>query len=791
MRVTKTTHPELWELNPQWGLYTHLLGFEVNEETYQKFRKEADRIYSHLNPRQKDIVSLHSALQHPGAHGQASPEKAAEVSRPVDTHHTRLLVAILIVVFLLLVWAVRSHAEPAPELNDHVLASLKIFPPNLFPQGVGVVNPSQFIFDASNNLKVNCILGCSATAGFTDNSAFTVGGSTINVMGAYFTSGADPSCTTGNGCRLRADASSNLKVNCAVGCAGGSTTPSDAFANPTTAGLQFSFLAGWNGATWDRLKVDGSKNLDVNCAVGCSAGSLTNNNAAPIANNSGVLPAVANAANPTLVEGNQVLESLDLAGNQRVKVNAALPAGSNVIGHVIADSGSTTAVTGNVTVVQPTGTSLHAVLDTTSTTAATQATGTNLHTVTDATSVTAATLSAETTKVIGTVREVGNVGGVLDAIGQNVAAPANWWQGGCQFNTSPTTITSTNGSPTQCDNAGNALVDLKTALPAGANVIGHTINDSGSTTAVTGNVTVVQPTGTSLHAVLDTTSTTAVTQATAANLNATIVGTKTNNNAAPGATNVGDLPAIANAATQTWTEGDQVSESVDLSGRQRIVGTAGDNAGAATTNRTPTLPAIAQTSYRNGTADTQGRDASLDVGTDGLLWTAQLPAIRPASYHWSASFAGSSTTVAAHITGNASGTLLLVTKIAFSCTQTTAGNVTVTVNKTSAASTGGTAATITAVPDDSNYSAASSVAQSFTGTGPTAGTPVGQIDAYKLGCMAAATATPNDIYILNLRQKPIVLRGVAQTLEIGVGAATTGGNYTVTFEGIETATITP
>lgn len=57
---------------------------------------------------------------------------------------------------------------------------------------------------------------------------------------------------------------------------------------------------------------------------------------------------------------------------------------------------------------------------------------------------------------------------------------------------------------------------------ASSAVIGHVIADTGSTTAVTGNVTVVQPTGTNLHAVLDTTSTTAVTQATAANLNATV-----------------------------------------------------------------------------------------------------------------------------------------------------------------------------------------------------------------------------------------------------------------------------
>jgi len=72
-----------------------------------------------------------------------------------------------------------------------------------------------------------------------------------------------------------------------------------------------------------------------------------------------------------------------------------------------------------------------------------------------------------------------------------------------------------------------AVTAISNPLPAGTNVIGHVIADSGSTTAVTGNVTVVQPTGTNLHVVLDTTSTTAVTQATAANLNATVVGTGT------------------------------------------------------------------------------------------------------------------------------------------------------------------------------------------------------------------------------------------------------------------------
>lgn len=47
--------------------------------------------------------------------------------------------------------------------------------------------------------------------------------------------------------------------------------------------------------------------------------------------------------------------------------------------HAVIDSGSTTAVTGNVTVIQGTGSNLHAVIDTGSTTAVTQATGSNLH----------------------------------------------------------------------------------------------------------------------------------------------------------------------------------------------------------------------------------------------------------------------------------------------------------------------------------------------------------------------------------------------------------------------------
>lgn len=61
----------------------------------------------------------------------------------------------------------------------------------------------------------------------------------------------------------------------------------------------------------------------------------------------------------------------------------------------------------------------------------------------------------------------------------------------------------------------------------------------------------------------------------------TVAGSLTNNNAAPAANNIGALTALANAANPTWTEGDQVLASVDLSGHQRTVDAATSATGAA------------------------------------------------------------------------------------------------------------------------------------------------------------------------------------------------------------------
>lgn len=65
---------------------------------------------------------------------------------------------------------------------------------------------------------------------------------------------------------------------------------------------------------------------------------------------------------------------------------------------------------------------------------------------------------------------------------------------------------------------------------------------------------------------------------------ATVAGGKTNNNAAPGATNVGVLGYLANAAAPTNTEGNLVAGSVDLHGSTRS--TLLDATGAAITPST-------------------------------------------------------------------------------------------------------------------------------------------------------------------------------------------------------------
>lgn len=168
---------------------------------------------------------------------------------------------------------------------------------------------------------------------------------------------------------------------------------------------------------------------------------------------------------PTALDGSGFLKVHE-QGTATITGTVTLGAGAAVIGHVIADSGSTTAVTGNVTVVQATGTNLHVVVDT-----------------------------APTTTVIGTItanagsgtftNQQSNVqidydtgGGTQNTTVFGIALPAS---GGAVAGGTAT-------NPIRTDPTGTTTQPV--VITAGAAVIGHVITDTGSTTAVTGTVTV-------------------------------------------------------------------------------------------------------------------------------------------------------------------------------------------------------------------------------------------------------------------------------------------------------------
>lgn len=92
------------------------------------------------------------------------------------------------------------------------------------------------------------------------------------------------------------------------------------------------------------------------------------------------------------------------------------------------------------------------------------------------------------------------------------------------------------------------LGTITNPLPSGTNVIGHVITDTGSTTAVTGSVTVVQPTGTNLHTVLDSGTLTSITNALPAGTN--LLGKMGVDQTTPGTTN-----AVAIIAGQNGVAG--------------------------------------------------------------------------------------------------------------------------------------------------------------------------------------------------------------------------------------------
>ena len=270
------------------------------------------------------------------------------------------------------------------------------------PTTITSTNVSPLQMNNAGILLVSCASGCSGSGGtsYANASTFTgqSGATSSNPMGLAAVSSA-PTLTTGKLYSGFEDLSGNMFVNCAVGCAGGSTSnATSGVATSSTNGASVAWNYGFNGTTWDQLQVDGSKNL-------------------------------------------------------KVLVNAALPAGTNVIGHVIADSGSTTAVT------QATASSLNATVIGAGTAGTANA---GVITVQGIASMTPVQVSQAT---------AANLNATVVGTGTfaTQATQAGTWNIG-----TVTTVTTV-----------SAVTAITNALPAGTNVIGHVIVDTAPTTAVT------------------------------------------------------------------------------------------------------------------------------------------------------------------------------------------------------------------------------------------------------------------------------------------------------------------
>lgn len=219
-----------------------------------------------------------------------------------------------------------------------------------------------------------------------------------------------------------------------------------------------------------------------------------------------------------------------------------------------------------------------------------------------------------------------------------------------------------------------------------------------------------------------------------------VQGQKTNNNAAPGATNVGVLPALATAAVQTWTEGNQVALSTDLAGRTRVL-------------NTPTV----------GVLQTYSATAS------NLVMAA-------------------SATDIFTITGSATKTIML-TQFLISGTATSATVASVDVVIRSTANTGGTSSNLVEVPNDSTNAAATATTLSYT-VNPTLGTTVGTIRSFKLfmppptGGNANTPSTP--ILFPHTFSQPITLRGTGQVMAFNLkGVTIAGSSFNIAVEWVE------
>ena len=308
-------------------------------------------------------------------------------------------------------------------------------------------------------------------------------------------------------------------------------------------------------------------------------------------------------AAPTYTTGQMSALSLTTAGALRVDGSATT---QPISGTVTANAG-----TGNFTVAQATASNLNATVSIAA--AQTLATVTTVGAVTAITNAlpagannigsianVAGTVSLPTGASTSALQTTGNTSlatiitnttGNVVAQGSTTAGQSGHLIQGAVTTAAPT-YTTAQTSPLSLTTAGALRVDAS----------GTTQPVSGTVTANQGGTWTVQPGNT-------------------ANTTAWLVaGGKTNNAAAPGANNFGTLPAVATAAVPTYTTGNQVALSTDLSGQLRVVGSF-NNASVSTTGSAPPASAtfMGASVTTAAPAYTTGQMSALSLNTAGGL----------------------------------------------------------------------------------------------------------------------------------------------------------------------------
>lgn len=210
----------------------------------------------------------------------------------------------------------------------------------------------------------------------------------------------------------------------------------------------------------------------------------------------------------------------------------------------------------------------------------------------------------------------------MTTTGPNSPKPTTGEIVGGVYNAAGETLVDGQGTPLQTDVHGNLLVNVAVGGGGGTSNV-NLIGINGTPPALTNPLPVELSDGTNPLGTPGNPLNVSVTSSATPQV---VVGNKTNNNAVPGATNVGVLPAIANAVAPAYTEGDQVLLSTDLAGvlRENVAEWGGTAVTAAETTSTvgvESAPVVRSTLRKFGQIITQTPLAANGVFTSAWFDT--------------------------------------------------------------------------------------------------------------------------------------------------------------------------